>query len=333
MRVLAAPDKFRGTLTAADVVAAIAAACRDLGVECVGRPMADGGEGLLDALGGGNRVDVVTGPLGAPVRAAWRYDTRTHRAVIESAAACGLHLVGDGNDPERATTAGVGELLVAAARAGAEHVLLGLGGSATTDGGQGALRALEAAGLADAFGRVRLDVACDVRTPFTRAAEVFGPQKGADDATVARLTQRLERLRDEVRARRGLDLDLVPGSGAAGGLAGGLVTVGARLLPGADLVAEEVGLDSLIADADLVIPGDGRLDRTSLAGMVVWAVVARARAGDRPVVVIAGAVEPGLEVPGAVVRSLVDEHGADRAWRHAAGALEETTRAVVAALR
>src|SRR4051794_23888041 len=139
MRILAAPDKFRGTATAAEVAGAIAAAAVRLGAECRLLPMADGGEGMVDVLGGPNREDVVSGPLGTPVRAPWRYEPHRRRAVVESAAACGLVLAGGPahNDPEGASTRGVGELLVAALRSGAEQILVGLGGSATTDGGRG----------------------------------------------------------------------------------------------------------------------------------------------------------------------------------------------------
>ncbi|MBM3664117.1 MAG: glycerate kinase, partial [Actinobacteria bacterium] len=173
MRVVVAPDKFRGTLGAVDAAAAIAAPLRAAGHDVVEVPMADGGEGTLDALGGANRTTVVSGPLGDPVEALWRLSGRN--AVIEMARASGLALV-DEVDAVAASTYGTGELIAAAVEAGATHLIVGLGGSATTDGGSGALRALYPTVH---LRGVRIEVACDVTTRFTDAARVFAPQKGA----------------------------------------------------------------------------------------------------------------------------------------------------------
>ena len=325
--MLACPDKFRGTLSASDAAAAIAAAVVSRGGRCVQRPLADGGEGTLEALGGANRAADVTGPLGEPVRAAWRLDGAG--AVIEAAQACGLTLAGgaEANDPVAATTRGVGELLVAAVGAGAGRVLLGVGGSASTDGGAGALAAVRDARVS--LAGVEVSVCCDVRTPFTQAAEVFGPQKGADDDQVAELTERLRRLRAEVLAQSGLDLDALPGSGAAGGLAGGLATLGARLVPGFDAIADRVGLDAHIAAAHLVVTGEGRLDRTSLEGKVVGGVISRARAAHRDVLVVCGTAQVDPRVTGVSVLDLVARFGRSRAWAEPA---ECVTAAVSAAL-
>lgn len=174
MLVVATPDKFRGTATATEVAAAIGRAAAGAGWACDEVPLADGGEGTLEALGGPNRTSRVTGPLGEPVEAAWRLDGRT--AVIEMARASGLELVGGpaGNDPVAASTTGTGELIVAAVESGATRVIVGVGGSATTDGGVAALRVLSA--LAH-MRSAELVVACDVRTAFLDAAEVFAPQK------------------------------------------------------------------------------------------------------------------------------------------------------------
>ena len=281
--MLAAPDKMRGTLTAREFCAAVAAAARAAGWTSTALPLADGGEGTVDALGGANRVTRVTGPLGEPVDAPWRLDGT--QAVIEMAAASGLALVGGatGNDPVRATTRGTGELILAAIDAGATRVIVGLGGSATVDGGAGALEVLPD-GLPAG---VRLEVACDVTTTFVEAAAVFGPQKGADAAAVALLTDRLRVLVAEYRARFGVDVAELPGSGAAGGLAGGLASVGATLRSGFDLVAEEVGLAAAIRTHDLVITGEGLLDETSFEGKVVGGVAEAARvAGVRCVAVV-----------------------------------------------
>ena len=252
MRVLAAPDKFRGTATAPEVAAAVARAAIAAGAEADEVPLADGGEGTLDALGGANKATVVTGPLGDPVEAAWRLDGQT--AVIEMAQASGLEVVGgpEGNDAVAASTYGTGELIAAAVERGAREVIVGVGGSATTDGGLGALRALEPA---PRLRGVELRVACDVRLRFVDAAEVFGPQKGASPAQVELLRRRLERLAQIYLEERGVDVTDLEGAGAAGGLAGGLASLGARLEPGFDLVADTVDLDERLEGCDLVVTG------------------------------------------------------------------------------
>ena len=209
MRVVAAVDKFRGTASAADVAHAIGQACWERGHDCDEIALADGGEGLLDALGGANRTSTVTGPLGTPVEARWRLQRGT--AIIEMALASGLVLAGgaEGNDPLAATTAGTGELIDHALVAGAKRIIVGLGGSATTDGGLGALRAIKAP---TRLRGVELLVACDVTTTFVHAAEVFGPQKGATPAQVRMLTGRLERLADQYVEEFGVDVRAIPGS-------------------------------------------------------------------------------------------------------------------------
>ena len=269
VRVVAAVDKFRGTATARDVAAAIGQACWSYGLDCNEFALADGGEGLLDALGGANRTNMVTGPLGKPVAAGWRMHRRT--AIIEMARASGLALAGyaDGNDPLAATTAGTGELIDHAVSAGAKRIIVGLGGSATTDGGLGALRALSSP---HRLGGVELLIACDVTTRFTDAAAVFGPQKGASPAQVKLLTNRLEQLAQQYRADYGVDVSATPGAGAAGGLAGGLAALGGKIVGGFDLVADELDLADAIEGADLVITGEGRLDQQSFEGKVVGGV-------------------------------------------------------------
>jgi glycerate kinase len=189
-------------------------------------------------------------------------------------------------DPLRASTRGTGELIAAAIRAGARRVIVGVGGSATTDGG---LAAIEALGWS--LGAVPVTVACDVTTPFLDAATVFAPQKGASDAQVALLTRRLASLADQYEQRTGVDVRTVPGAGAAGGLAGGLAALGAELEPGFDVVAGAAGLDRALEDVDLVVTGEGRLDATSFAGKVVGGVLEWATdAGVDHVAVIAGQV-------------------------------------------
>ena len=269
MRVVAAPDKFRGTATAAQVASAIGAAAWEVGWECDEVPLADGGDGLLAVLGGANRSTMVHDPLGRPVEAEWRFDGQT--AVIEMARASGLDVVGgsDENDPVAASTRGVGELIVAAVESGARRVIVGLGGSATTDGGLGALRAISSRAR---LGGAELIVGCDVQTHFVDAAATFGPQKGASRAQVRLLENRLRRLVDVYRDDHGVDVCGLAGSGAAGGLAGGLAAVGATLVSGFSLVADEVGLDEHVAGADLVVTGEGFLDAESFEGKVVGGV-------------------------------------------------------------
>jgi glycerate 2-kinase len=282
--VLCCPDKFRGSLRADEAAAAFAR-----GVERTGRParvlpLADGGEGTLAVLcpdPADVRVARVIGPLGEPVDASW--GLRDGNAVVESAQASGLALVDGVNDPLAATTRGTGELIRLAVDAGARRVIVAVGGTATVDGGLGALEALEF----DLRGTQVL-VACDVETTFVDAARVFGPQKGADASTVAELEERLERLADRYRDELGVDVRTLPGSGAAGGLAGGLAAIGASLRPGAELVAEAVGLDAALAESSQAITGEGRFDATSRAGKVVDHVLRRARAARIPAAIVAG---------------------------------------------
>jgi glycerate kinase len=319
VRVLAAPDKFRGTATAPEVAAAVARAAIAAGAEADEVPLADGGEGTLDALGGANKATVVTGPLGDPVEAAWRLDGRT--AVIEMARASGLEVVGgpEGNDAVAASTYGTGELIAAAVERGAREVIVGVGGSATTDGGLGALRALEPA---QRLRGVELRVACDVRLRFVDAAEVFGPQKGASPAQVELLRRRLERLAQIYLEERGVDVTELEGAGAAGGLAGGLASLGARLEPGFDLVADTVDLDERLEGCDLVVTGEGYLDEQSFDGKVVGGVVAMARELDVPVLVVAGEVIEDLP-DGLDAVSLTERFGGERSRLDTLACIEE----------
>lgn len=282
--VLIAPDSFKGTFSARAVAEVIAYGVRDAGGLPIELPVADGGEGALDALvaarGGTIVARTVSGPLGDPVEARFgRLDPGT--AVVEMASASGLTLVPeDRRDAYAASTRGTGELIAAAAEAGAEHVIVGVGGSATTDGGVGALDELDRRGI-----HVRLSVVCDVDTPWERAPSVFGPQKGADPATVRRLEDRLDALADRApRDPRG-----VPRSGAAGGLAGGLWAFrDAELLPGAAYVLDAIGFDAALARATVVVTGEGALDEQTFAGKAVGEVAARARRAGVPCVAVVG---------------------------------------------
>lgn len=269
---LACPDKFRGTLTAAEAADAMAAGLAAAGFAEVRRlPLADGGEGTLDALvaarGGSIRTAQVTGPLGEPVEAEWAL-LPDGTAVVEMARASGLDLVAGRNDPLRASTRGTGELIAAAARAGARRIIVGVGGSATTDGGLGAVDA-----LGWSLGGLDVTVACDVATKFLDAATVYAPQKGATEAQVSLLTRRLRRLAEEYERRTGVDVTELEGGGAAGGLAGGLAAIGATLEPGFEVVAQAAGLEDALEDVDLVVTGEGKLDPTSFEGKVVGGVL------------------------------------------------------------
>lgn len=341
--ILLAPDKFRGTLSAPEVVAAARVAALQAGWEVLERPMADGGEGMLDAFGGANRTSTVTGPGGLPVQAPWRLG-EDGVAVVESAAASGLALAGGGdrNDPVAATSAGTGELVAEAVRAGARRVVVGLGGSAMTDGGLGAVEAvltgLEGRRPADLG--VELLAACDVQTTFTDAARVFGPQKGASPAQVELLTERLHGVLEdygqrfgESLAAAGVDLATAPGGGAAGGLGGGILALGGTLVPGLQLVADQLGLAEAIDRADLVLTGEGALDAESFNGKVVGGVVDAAQARGVPVLVLAGTIRPDAPSDRLAAITTVDlstTYGADASWRRTADCV---TRAVRTHLR
>ena len=346
-QLLAAPDKFRGTVSAAEAAGAMARGASSLGWSTRQIPLADGGEGLLEALGSvaDERCEVeVEGPLGSPVTAAWlRIGTV---AVVEMAQASGLLLAGgaEGNDPMRASTRGTGQLVLAAARsltdahrsapasvgdelpggAAVGTVVVGLGGSATTDGGWGALSAIEEAG---GLGGVALVGACDVDVGFVEAAPRFGPQKGADDIQVGTLVERLDGLALAYRDGYGVDVGSVAGAGAAGGLGGAIVALGGRLQSGFEVVSELLGFDEALRASRVVVTGEGAFDETSLLGKVVGSVLRAASSAGVPVVIIAGRTSDGAVASatgsGATVVSLTERFGRDRALGDTAGCIEE----------
>jgi glycerate kinase len=286
--VLVAPDSFKGTFRAAEVAGAIGRGLERAGLMppdlC---PLADGGEGtmeaLLLALGGEAIAADVHDPLGRPVRASFGLIEDGGTAVIEMAAASGLGLVAEAErDPWAASTYGTGELICAAVDAGAQVVVLGVGGSATTDGGAGALEAIEEHG---GLSGARLVVLTDVRTPFERAPAVFGPQKGAGPAMVARLEERL----DELAARLPRDPRGVPMTGAAGGLSGGLWAVhDARLEAGAPFILDALDFDARMRASRAVVTGEGRLDEQTLEGKLVGEIGTRTRQAGVPLHAIVG---------------------------------------------
>jgi len=345
MRVLIAPDKFAGTLTAVEAAEAIATGWRRHAPddELDLAPMADGGPGFVDvlhaALGGELLATTVRGPLGEAVPATVLLDGST--AYVEAAQACGLHLT-EGRDVARASTYGVGQLLLAAADAGAERVVVGLGGSGTNDGGAGLLAALGAeadrpldagpAGLSG-IGRVRLPAyrpelvaATDVDNPLTGlfgATRTYGPQKGLAEEQLVAVDVALEELAVATDRRRSLD----KGAGAAGGLGFALLLLGAEREPGVELVARAVDLPGRARQADLVLTGEGAFDYSSRAGKVPYGVAAVAVAALRPCVVLAGRVDVGARERRALgvesAYSLVDLVGADRALGEPAAALAD----------
>jgi glycerate kinase len=342
--LVAAPDKFRGTATAVQVADAIGRAGSLAGWSVVRSPLSDGGEGLLEAVGRpGDRWETleVTGPLEGPVSASWLLGG--DRAVIEMAQASGLSRAGgpSANRPLEATTRGTGQLLVAAARAltvartpssdgPLPSIIVGLGGSATTDGGSGALAVIEEAG---GLGQVDLIAACDVSIAFVDAARLFAPQKGASSMQVAALADRLDQLADEYQRRFGMNVRDIPGAGAAGGLGGGLVALGGRLEAGYRLVSDLVGLPEALGQADMVITGEGALDATSFTGKVVDGVLGDAAALGIPSLVIAGrATGEAIDVAhdyGAEVVSLTEQFGEDRATGDTLACVEEAVTRVL----
>jgi len=294
-RVLVAPDAFKGTFAAAEVADAVARGLERAEALADVCPLADGGEGtadaLLRALGGRVAAAPAHDPLGRPLDAAFALlGAGGRRACVETAAASGLTLLRPGErDPWAASTYGTGELIAAALDASAEEVLVAAGGSATVDGGAGALAALaERRGEGpDALGGARLVVLCDVRTPWERCAELYGPQKGADTMLVQRLAARLD-------ARAGAlprDPRGVPMGGAAGGLAGALWAAhDAELVAGAPFVLDAAGFGARLRGAAAVVCGEGRLDVQSAEGKLVAEVARRAAVAGVPAIALAGAV-------------------------------------------
>jgi glycerate kinase len=346
MRVVIAPDKFAGTLTAVEAAAAIADGWRAAAPAdaVIARPLADGGPGFIEVLAaalGGTRIPAATvDPLGRP--ATGEVLVVGQRAYLESAQACGLHLVEPQmRDPKITTSYGLGLLIAAAVEAGVREIVIGLGGSATNDGGAGMLAALDAApldaaGYALPFGgaaltgcvalggvprlrEVRLVAATDVDNPLTGlygASSVFGPQKGATREDVLLLDAALEVFATVLeKALPGCPSGLAvqPGAGAAGGLGAAILALGGGMVSGTTLVRELTGLDAAMDGVDLVITGEGSFDAQSLRGKLVSGVAEAARDRGLPCVVLAGRVTAGRRVAAAAgvteTHSLVDHFG------------------------
>ncbi len=368
-RVLVAPDKFKGTLAAREAGEAIARGWRrgdpSAAVDVV--PVADGGEGTVDALvaalGGSIVTARVTGPLGEAVDADFGLvqPAGAPLGVVEMASASGLSLVPENaRDPIRATTRGTGELILAAAARGVRRVLVCVGGSATNDGGAGMAQALgfrlldaggadlapgggelrrldriDASGVAAAIGPIRFEAAVDVDNPLigpTGASAVYGPQKGASPRDVETLDRALERFAAVVRRDLGVDVARMAGAGAAGGLGAGLVAfLEATLRPGAEVVMEAIGLEARIRASDLVVTGEGSFDAQSLHGKAPSAVLEAAARAGVAAIVFCGRADTRPE--GVEVHSLVERFGERAAVERTAACLEQLAADVAAERR
>jgi glycerate kinase len=347
MKIIIAPDSFKDSLSAEGVAQAIALGLADIwpDAQLLQCPMADGGEGtvesVLAACAGEPRSTVVQGPLGSPVEARWGWLPESRTAIIEMAEASGLQLVPLGQrDACVSSTFGTGEVILAALEAGAERIILAIGGSATNDGGAGALQALglklldsqgrtlpqgglaladlariELDGLDPRLDRVRFEIAADVNNPLCGdhgASAIFGPQKGASPQQVRALDQALGHFADLCARVLPKDVRDEPGSGAAGGLGfAAKAFLGAQFRPGVEVVAELVGLEQAVMGADLVITGEGRFDAQTLRGKTPFGVARIARQHGVPVIVLAGTLGDGYEQ--------MYQHGVDAAFALASG--------------
>ena len=374
MKIVIAPDSYKESLSALEVAQAVEAGFRQVfpDVDYVLVPVADGGEGTVDAMvaatGGRKETVTVSGPLGEPVEAFYGLTGEGDTAVIEMAAASGLALVPpDRRNPLLTSSRGTGELIRAALDAGARRFILGIGGSATNDGGAGMVQALgvrlldlegreldgsggdlarleriDVSALDPRLAECRIEVACDVDNPLTGArgaSAVFGPQKGATPEMVQALDANLARLARIVERDLGVAVDAVPGAGAAGGMGAAMLAFfGATLKPGIEIVTAAVDLDDHVRDADLVITGEGRIDFQTVHGKTPIGVARVAKRHGKPVIGIAGSL--GAEV------GVVHAHGIDavfsvlgkpctldEALRDAAANVELTARNVAAVLR
>lgn len=329
-KILLVPDSFKGTLSSRQVCQVMAGQLRRFFPQAQVKsiPVADGGEGSVEAFlaaaGGERRTRTVTGPFGEPVDAFYGILGDGRTAVIEMAACAGLPLAEGRLNPERATTYGVGELLLAAKEAGCTKAILGLGGSCTNDGGVGAaaalgakftradgaafiptggtlgeIAALDVSPVAQALQGMELTAMCDIDNPLygeAGAAAVFAPQKGADAAMVARLDAGLRHLGQVAARCLGRDFSHLPGAGAAGGLGFGMAAFcGAQLRMGIDAVLDAVGFDSLLPGTDVVFTGEGKIDSQSARGKVVSGVATRCRKAGVPVVAVVGQIGQGFE--------------------------------------
>jgi len=373
MKIVIAPDSFKESLTALEVATEIEAGFREIFPDAnyLLLPMADGGEGTVAAMvaatGGKLVLLQVTGPLGAPVRAIYGVTGDGKTAVIEMAAASGLALVPPSlRDPLRTTSFGTGELIKAALAGGARHLIIGIGGSATNDGGAGMLQALgvrfrdredrelgfgggslagldrlDVSDLDPRLKQCRIEAACDVDNPLTGpkgASAVFGPQKGAPPEVVSLLDANLAHYASIISRDLGIEVDSEPGAGAAGGMGAALLAfLGAELRPGIEIVMAAVGLEASISDADLVITGEGRIDSQTVHGKTPIGVARLAKRCGKPVIGIAGCLSTDAAVVhdfgiDAVFSVLSEACTAEVALKNAAGNVRAASRNIAATL-
>lgn len=327
-KVILIPDSFKGTMSSAQICGIMDSAIKKNFPECevIKLPVSDGGEGCVDAFLtalNGEKVEIsVSGPYGEPISAF--YGRIGETAVIEMAAAAGLPLVGENKFPQKATTLGVGEIIKASVYAGAKHLIIGLGGSATNDGGVGAAHAcgvsfynsegelflpvgetlaqidrIDCSGLVPELQGVRITTMCDIDNPLcgpVGAARMFSPQKGADAAMVDLLEAGLHHLSDVIHRDLGIDILETPGAGAAGGMGGGMMAFfGSQLQSGIDTILDVVDFNSLLSGADYVFTGEGKLDNQSLHGKVISGVARRAKASAIPVIAIVGDIGDNMD--------------------------------------
>ncbi len=329
-KIVLIPDSFKGTMTSAEVCSILSrqVKIRMPLAEAVSIPVADGGEGTVDAFlaaMGGEKVSVtVCGPYGKPVPAFYGLTDGEHTAVIETAACAGLPLVGENRHAEKATTYGVGQMIADAAQRGCNKIILGLGGSSTNDGGAGAAAALgirflnagkesfvpvgetlgsissiDVSGLLPQLKNIEIIAMCDVSNSLCGprgAAAVFGPQKGADPRTVDLLDRNLAHYADIIWRDLGKNVTDFPGAGAAGGMGAGMSAfLGAEIRPGIETVLDTVHFEEKASDADLIVTGEGKLDLSSLGGKVISGVARRARELRIPLLAIVGDAESHIE--------------------------------------
>jgi len=374
MKIVIAPDSFKESLSAMEAALAIERGFKRIfpNADYQKMPMADGGEGtvqsLVDATNGSIKERIVTGPLGNPVKAFFGLMGDGKTAVIEMAAASGLHLVPfERRNPLVTTTRGTGELILSALDLGVEHMIIGVGGSATNDGGAGMVQALggrlldsdgndiqagggvlseiasiDLTGLDQRLTEIKIEVACDVDNPLTGprgASAIFGPQKGATPEMVQLLDQNLTHFADVVEASLGRSFRNIEGAGAAGGLGASLVAfLNAELKRGIQIVLDAVNFDEVVEDANLVITGEGRIDSQTIYGKTPIGVAKAAKKYGVPVIGVAGSLSKDCDV--------VYEHGIDalfsivpgvttlpNAFEHAADYMEKTARNIAATLK
>lgn len=373
MKIVIAPDSFKESLSALDVAKEIKNGFGEVypDAEYVLMPVADGGEGTVEAMvaatSGSQVTELVIGPLGAEVEAFYGLSGDRSTAVLEMAAAAGLTLVPVAErNPLLTTTYGVGQLIRAALDSGARRFIVGIGGSATNDGGAGMLQALgghlydaagrelglgggslaeldriDVSGLDERLAACTIEVACDVDNPLVGpegASAVFGPQKGATPEMVRILDDNLRRFARIIREQLGSDVETMPGGGAAGGLGAGMrAFLGATLRPGVEIVMQAVGLDAIVRDADLVITGEGRMDSQTVHGKTPIGVAVVARRHGIPVIGIAGCLGQGASAVhehgiGAVYSVLSRSCTVTEAFAEAAVNIRQTARNVAATL-